>query len=343
MKINQTFNLNEISKNKIYLMGIATLLVTIKHSSIVFEWMNNLGRVGSAVRVLFFYFKYLGHVGVDIFLILSAAGLYFSLNKDSSIKNYYIRRIKRILPATIIYMIIWYLIIQNRSVLDILKIISGYNLFTTGERDIWYITYILILYFIYPFLYKCEKKQGRKIYIALIVLILFRNYIYSIFDPIHFDNIEIALRRTPIFLLGCYFAKDIKNGRTIKKALSVSIILLIASFGLTIKGYESGTELWSRLDRYVGNVYAISVIIASIYVISIIRRKVYEVIKWIGMYSLEIYLIFDKVLLLFEKYIVIQNKNYSIFTNIICFVITCVLSFLLKKFTTQVNKLIITN
>lgn len=64
------FNVQDISKYRTYLMGIATLMVIFGHSAgngvVMPGWMESLCGLAS--------------VGVDIFLLVSGLGLWYSLN-----------------------------------------------------------------------------------------------------------------------------------------------------------------------------------------------------------------------------------------------------------------------
>lgn len=79
-------------------MGVATLLVVFGHSAgngvVMSDWMKSLCGLAS--------------VGVDIFLLVSGLGLWYSLKKKMNmvkIKDWYIRRYKRILIPYIIIII----------------------------------------------------------------------------------------------------------------------------------------------------------------------------------------------------------------------------------------------
>lgn len=73
-----------IAENRQTLMGYAILMVIIYHYGC---WVYNL----------FGEFN-IGFVGVDIFMFVSGWGLVYSYNKSKNIKEFYIKRSKRILP-----------------------------------------------------------------------------------------------------------------------------------------------------------------------------------------------------------------------------------------------------
>lgn len=74
-----------ISKYRTQLMGFAMLWIMIYHIGIDVTFLNPITRSG--------------YLGVDIFIFLSAYGLYHGFKKYSSIKIFYKKRILRILPT----------------------------------------------------------------------------------------------------------------------------------------------------------------------------------------------------------------------------------------------------
>lgn len=104
------FNVQDISEYRGQLMGIATLLVIFGHSVgngvAMPRWMESLCGLSS--------------VGVDIFLLVSGLGLWYSLtslngnNVQQGVRCWYLRRYKRILiPYLIIigfhYTLLYYM------------------------------------------------------------------------------------------------------------------------------------------------------------------------------------------------------------------------------------------
>lgn len=96
---------------------------------------------------------------------------------------------------------------------------TGISFFINGDRTIWFFILLILLYIIYPFLFKLEKKFGVKIFLILIFLVTIFNLFLSNLDPILFNNIEIVTRRIPIFLLGCFFLNMLRKGLKLKKNL----------------------------------------------------------------------------------------------------------------------------
>lgn len=98
-------------------------------------------------------------MGVDIFLLLSSFGLCNSYEKNK-IREFYRHRINRLLPTLIVIAIIFIAIHrpQLKTIFNPLFWFSNY----------WYIGFIIIMYILFPLIYKYLKKVS-----------LFINYSYG--------------------------------------------------------------------------------------------------------------------------------------------------------------------
>ena len=135
------YNLKNISNSRSFLFGIATLMILFFHSTIEIPSSNWFLKIIG-------FIKQFGNTGVDIFLFLSAVGLYFSLKKDSNVKKFYIKRIVRILPALLLVNLLWFAYKNDGGIKEYLLSVTGLSIFVTGDRTCWffYITYIFIFY-----------------------------------------------------------------------------------------------------------------------------------------------------------------------------------------------------
>lgn len=112
------YNMNILSKNRSTIYGISIFLIVFCHSSLNFENFLLLKDI-----------KSIGNFGVDVFLLLSGISLYYSFEKNSSIKQFYSRRLKRVLLPTIIICVPYYIvedfIVSKNGLLMFLYDISG--------------------------------------------------------------------------------------------------------------------------------------------------------------------------------------------------------------------------
>jgi len=301
------YDFNSISKGRSFLMGIAALWIMVYHSGVPFLLKDGNG-FKHIIYILGYYnylFKSLGQTGVDIALFLSAIGLYYSLEKNDDVKEFYSRRIRRALPAYLLVNLLWE-IYTFKSVLQSIFHILGISLFTEGYRNNWFFTLIFFLYLIFPPAYRLYKRNGEKGIIVLIILDLAFNYVFSLLFPELFLRCEILLRRIPVFLLGLLFSKTIKEN----KKTNPFIVLFIALLGLALSFSYLSQEanITSRLYRYIESVFGITVIIPFSYLYDYVKegklfRKITQVIEWCGNYSMETYLLYEKLLVVIEPLI----------------------------------------
>lgn len=329
MKLKQ-YNWNMISSSRLFLMGIATIWIVIYHSGIGFNISDGPGLKHLIYIGLYqlYTIKSAGQIGVDIFLIISAMGLYYSLKKNDDIRSFYIRRFKRIIPAYLIVFLLWDIFIRRYDLLTILSNATGLSLLKTGYRDNWYFILIIFLYLIYPFIFKLKEKFGYISEVLLILFVLLINYLLSIFFPVSFSNIEIVLRRIPVFLVGSIISEFIYN----KKQSNILIVLIsfvIMCITLYIVKLEGNEEL--RIYRYLCCINAVSMMIVFSYLYSFIGKSIIvKPINTCGIYSLETYLLYEKIIYVLRMYI---DKNERMKIALLAVLICIPLAYLLKKLT----------
>ena len=167
------YSLKSISQTRNIILGFATLFVALFHSQTMY--IENIFP-SEAVKNILLYIKNLGNVGVDIFLILSGVGLFYSFSKDSSIKSFYKKRAVRILPAVIIVAIIITAMKSGEGLGNFFERIFLISLFTKGDVDFWYFSLIILLYIMYPIFHKLIDRFGIKAVIGLIASVLIINF-----------------------------------------------------------------------------------------------------------------------------------------------------------------------
>lgn len=157
-------------------MGIAMVMVILFHCG-------------------YFPFDYFGYWGVDIFLFVSGFGIYFSLSKNESLLNFYLKRLVRIMPAAIICGAVFQLTGCNHT--NALLALMG--------LELWYIRTILLFYLISPFLFFCLTRWGIKA--VVLMVIVSEAMSYSLDAAFQCGNILTltltwSAARLPIYILG---------------------------------------------------------------------------------------------------------------------------------------------
>ena len=245
-------------------MGIAILMVIVYHAACCNLPMGALTQVANY-----------GLIGVDIFMLFSAYGLCYSINKNK-LSNFYKRRYVRVLP---LYLVLVCSVLIHKALMGGVNLTDAVGASTTfflwGLGDIfvdWYLTAILYFYLLFPLFYKVISKGGVIAYISLSVPFLLAAW----YLPTTWFQ-DSALCRVPIFLAGIliYVAK--------KKWLAVSLILSYF-FLLTCYSYVTGNVC---LTYYVAP-FVICLLMAFTYFVNKVGI-IKAVLEYIGKHTLELY------------------------------------------------------
>ena len=148
--------LSNISKYRTHIMGAAMMWIMWFHSAF-----------GGGGEVLHFIHN-IGFYGVDVFLLVSGLGLYFSMRKSKSIGEFYKKRAVRILPAYLIVTVCWYAFFKTDvSFTDKLLSILGVNYFRGNihgrpEYFDWFLPTLFVLYLLTPLYDKLFQRATVK-------------------------------------------------------------------------------------------------------------------------------------------------------------------------------------
>ena len=270
-----------ISTYRTALMGIAILGVMIGHCKT--DWPVS---IFSRTVGLLCYSVFTGG-----FLFLSGFGLYHSMSKNNSIKDFYAKRMKRVLVPWACIALPYFLfmdVIHSGSWSNFLWHLSTLSFWKSGNYSgMWYISVIMALYLVYPFYYRITYGN-RKLKSCILLLIFGSLFIieYMIFmlAPDYYDRISICMNMG-IFFLGSYMADFLCNNR---KDLTINVggvilMCLIAAYFFKLSGHIYiiynlfCIGLWAGLFRSVQN--------------SKIGNVGIRVLEWFGRYTLELYMI----------------------------------------------------
>lgn len=298
-KRKKKFNLNNISRYRDQLFGLTIITIVLYHFSddYCFAYLNGVTGDGSFIEniLVFGYHACIGSIGVEIFLILSGMGLYYSYSKNTGVKDFYRRRFLRVLvPYLMVAAVFWgikdFVVLDGSPALYISDI-AFITFFTQGTRTIWFAGFILVMYVLFPFFYKVMFRGGRPCRRAVLLIgasFLLPAAVYMVSQELY-NNIEIALTRAPCFLLGMAGGYYIKEGRKIslwKAAVFIAAGVLCGAAGVLI-------EAPGFVERYLNTVYSWALLIIATGFIHLICKWniINRFLSMMGGYTLEIYML----------------------------------------------------
>lgn len=323
-----------ISDNRNIILGIATLLIAFVHSqSLYLEKVFSIDIINN----FFIFLKNFGTYGVDIFLVLSGVGLYYSFSKNNNIRTFYKKRIKRILPSVIIVAVIITALAEGKGIGNFLQRIFLISFFTKGDLDFWYFSLIIFLYIIYPLLHMFIEKYGLKAVIVMIIVVLGINFSIMIWNNEVYNRLEIALTRIPVFIVGIWLGKLAKDQVKISKKWLVAVLVLFAIIVYILANYSFVDKYY--IVRYLFCPFAVTTVILLSYIYTWIKKENFftKFFIWIGTYSMEIYLLYEYLMKHCNGFFKFDD-SYNISYHICIFLITIILSIGLKKICLEINE-----
>ena len=286
----KSYFLSSLSESRGQLYGVMTFLILFCHTFVRYDLIFG----GSPMLfVPMEQLRNLAVAGVDMFLIMSGISLYFSFSADSKIKSFYAKRAIRLLPIVTIASFVWFAIVGADSLSAYLENAFLISFYTNGNRNFWFFAFLIVCYFFYPFIHKLFAKTGFIGFVGLAVISVSGNVLLMSFLPDFYYNIEVALIRVPSFLFGCWIGKYVKD----KKCISAKwLIVAVAVLGMCAAVNFIDKSTTSTKFYYLCFPIAISsLILLSAFFSRFTIKSLNTVLIWWGGYSLEFYLLYEKV------------------------------------------------
>lgn len=291
MKNSSLFNLGLFSQYRTALMGVATILIIVCHlpayGVVMPLWIAKL--VGSF------------GVGVDIFLFLSGLGMYNSYTKNKenhvSVFSWWLKRYVRIVvPLVILIVPILLRNPRGREMnIGMLLEISGWGaLFNCSP--LWFVTCILFLYLLTPFLHILFTSRYRWIWFLGSSLIC---YFYA-YTPPYDALLNFMISRWPIYFWGYILAINIKEKR--KGSVWIFAVLPLGLYivlYLINHLYNMHFCLFGFQGVFMLTVFAL--LINKIFILNS-QSRVVACLNFMGIISLESYIMNEYFLRALESY-----------------------------------------
>ena len=292
-------SLDIVSKHRAPLYGFAILWVVVFHAIAIDHADFTFGH-----KSLEFFHSvvYTGNVGVDMFLLLSGISLYYSFHKNPDMIQFLKKRLIRVVPAVWLVYTLWWAwryLILDFSLPGFLSRMTMMRFWMTGDGSIWYVSLILVLYFLYPFIYHFLFDEGHRPAVRCAVLMGFTYMLvvlFSIANPEMYANVEIAITRIPVFILGSFMGKYVYEKRKISKWWAIPIFAVAIGF-LVVLYFDMFAEVEKYYERFfylLGGLslsYAIALICTAFdKVAEPAKRPLHRFLSFTGGFSLELYL-----------------------------------------------------
>lgn len=323
--------LNLLSKYRTLLMGFAILWVMFFHSHV---------QVGTST--FFEFFKRIGYGGVDIFILVSGFGVYFSIHNDDSLRHFYKKRALRILPYYYPIVIIVTIIAIKLGIWNTDSLF--YNLTTLGYwRNVglgkiydWYIPALIFLYLVTPLYYKFFKINKN----ATTIFAIIAAYVFSYSTNGNYDYLYNLTFRIPHYVIGFWLADFlIRNKEYEFNKFTIALCALSLIVGISILYYfYYYTPYFEQYGIYVAPFILITFPLCMFlcYFFSLFKSYKFPVLTFFGIHSLTLFIFHEKILFLFYLFL---PSNIQ---DICAFIVTIILAYIWQKLVDNiVNKITI--
>ena len=265
------FHISDISTYRSELMGWAIIWIMMLHFT--FTQLHPIG----------FIAQY-GFAGVDIFMLVSGMGLYFSLEKDDNIFRFYKKRLLRIFPTYFILGIIYSIFLFHDTILEYLFRYTTIGFWTGGKYSEWYVPSIVMLYLFAPLIKKVF--DSKKIWILGILISFILSLAYYLVDKEYLldrDHFFFTYRITA-FILGMVCAYWIKKDKS-----KYFIYLMIAGIPFFVYLFPQYHTFYQY--KYLSLLFLLPFFTNIFIILSKYLGRLRMIIVETGKASLEIYLI----------------------------------------------------
>ena len=233
-------------------------------------------------------------MGVDLFLFLSGFGLTFSqIQKSLSCKDFYKKRLGKVFFSLWCVLLIFFLLdffVLHKSyslsevILSFLGIFSRADLFQNINSPLWYITFILFYYLLFPIFFKRKNPALSALALFLVTWVVLQQAIPV--DPAVKNLYSLHLFAFPLGVIFAGYWPQISHFLKIKKKHLNSLIVILSTVCLWYFGIHSGVGKGVFLEQGIS-----LLLVFFTLTIFILKRFEFRFLSLLGIYSYEIYLL----------------------------------------------------
>lgn len=246
---------------------------------------------GKYLSILLSMILYRGNIGVDVFLFLSAIGLSKSIQNNNTV-TFYKHRFHRVgVPYLLLAVpfFIWLdVFLRKDGFLQLLLNITTFDYWITGNHPTWYIAFIIIMYLLFPLLYRWDKKTNHVSTVVIILVSVVSEYIMSKTGFFLYKTSERALSRVPVFMIGLLCGPMVLSGRRIPLWQVLMIVFVGMWFFALISLSPPKSIIYTR---YTFIPISVAIIVGFAFLRHIAGlKRLWRLFAWIGAISLELYI-----------------------------------------------------
>lgn len=329
-------------------MGFAIIWILLFHIQL-------FGQIAIFSNIIAYKIINYGFMGVDIFIILSGFGLYFSFQQTRLLKNFYLKRILRIYPSYIIALLFFTLLTfllkgtVDTSFTEFLYQILTLDYWLDGSLNFWYVPLILLIYLLSPLFFNLFNKNPLYVTIIVVVLgLLLTVFLRLINADIH---LYYAIPRISIFPIGAYMAyildKKKYNDKNKKNLLYVGLFIsmLIGVAYLVYSDGKTSPEI-NRVLKIIflnPNIYIVPGFVYTLaYFFHLLSKLRFINLIFIltGTISFELYVMHMPFFLYFQDIKKQLNCNSELL-SVILLMLSLLLAYIVYGFVTRLNSKIL--
>ena len=282
-----------VSKYRQELMGLSILGILLFH---FFQDCRSSGY--NYTEYARFYFEHVGSSCVDVFLFLSGLGLFYSLKKNGEVRSFYAKRFRKILIPYFLVAIpafIYLDIVSKDSISKFFRDIFFVSFMKDGSILFWYILLIMICYLFSPHLFRYidSSRDDHEMYSRMFAILTF---VISCILALQlncgefFDKTNILILRIPAFIGGMFMGR--LSYTKAKLGSGFFLILILAVF---LNNQIAISPIYTLRLVIALTAICAAVLIALISDAFLSRFKicskiVFPILRWIGRYTLELYI-----------------------------------------------------
>jgi len=256
-----------------------------------------LGHIGYSLfphQSFLFPLSVFSGMGVDLFLFLSGFGVTLSQIKNPlSFTDFYKKRLSKLFLSLWCVLLLFFLLdffVLHKSyslsewVLSFLGIFSSADLWQNINSPLWYITFILFYYLVFPIFFNKKNPTLSALALFLVVWVVLQQGIPV--DPAVKNLYQLHLFAFPLGVIFAGYWPQVSRFLEIKKKYIASLLVILFTVGLCYFGIHSGVGKGVFFEQGISLLLVFFTL--SIF---ILKRFEFRFLSLLGIYSYEIYLL----------------------------------------------------